>query len=81
MGLVPLAPGYQRIGLTPCLTAFDHFSAIYCIPQGQVKMEWEKTGTTSYHLSVHLPGKTSAMMNVGGQDIEVMHHYEGQIYL
>lgn len=81
MGLVPLAPGYQRIGLTPHLTAFDHFSATYCIPQGQVKMEWKKTGTSTYGLKVQLPSAASASMCVGGKTIEFTQDYEGVIVL
>jgi hypothetical protein len=77
MGLTPLEPGYARIGLKPCLAAFDRFEASCQTTAGAVRVRWEKTALGAYRLQAQVPSGVRTVIRVGANTYECDATFEG----
>ncbi|MDA3800542.1 MAG: hypothetical protein PF692_15905 [Kiritimatiellae bacterium] len=67
MGLLPLKPGYSEVQLKPVFDAFDFFDASCCIPQGVVKMAWNRLSKKEFALQINIPNGTVASVVIGNK--------------
>ncbi|MEA2012584.1 MAG: hypothetical protein U9O87_05795 [Verrucomicrobiota bacterium] len=67
VGLTQKGTGDKRLIFKPCLTAFDNFSYNFAIPQGEIAVKWIKKTTKEYNISIKIPEKIPASLEMNGK--------------
>lgn len=62
LGLKPLTPGYGTFELHPALDLFDSFDSSFFIPQGIIKVKWERLDQNSYNIKISTPEATQCTL-------------------
>ena len=72
-GLFPKEPGYRVIGIDPHPCSLTRLRAILLLPQGEVHINWEKTGQgLAYHLKLPPALKNRPIQNTGGIHADII---------
>ena len=79
MGLQSLEPGYRKAMLCPEFTAFDHFEANCCIPDGRVAMRWERKNRETFYLEVSLPKSVDVQLELPDRQEKFTGEWQGNV--
>jgi len=69
-GVEPASEGFASVRIAPHLGPLDHLNATFPHPQGDIKVEYRRTGST-LDANVTLPGILTGTFEYGGKHWEL----------